>query len=152
MTAKRGLGVWLLAVLATVVVAGCGGGEDDTVTKAEFVREANAVCKEAEDAKNRRLDSAFKLVSEKQGIDPNEEQKLLFDAALPPLNQMVQELADLGAPEGEEEKVEAIVGSFERQVEAIEADPQGAMEGEVGFFREANDLSKKYGLEACEKI
>jgi hypothetical protein len=45
----------MLALLAVVQVAGCGGGSD--VSKAEYVRNANAACSESNERRERSVRS-----------------------------------------------------------------------------------------------
>jgi hypothetical protein len=149
--------VGLLALLALVIGAGCGGGDDEesSLTKAEFVKQADAICARQDDAKNKALEEAFREQGDKnlKGQKAQEAQEeIIADAALPPIDQMVEELADLGAPSGEEEKAEAMVEAFEEEVGNIEGDLKGTVEGKVGLFDKANKLAQELGLKSCSQI
>ncbi len=73
---------------------------------------------------------------------------LLSDLALPPVQEMIEELGDLGPPAGDEKKVQAIIEAFEDGVERLEANPANVSAG-VAAFENANKLSEQYGLVAC---
>lgn len=141
----------VLAVLA--VGAGCGGDDDSSsLTKAEFVKQADAICKKQEEKKNNELTAAYEKLGKEKKEGKKEQEAVITDVALPPISQMTEELADLGAPEGEEEKVEEMVGAFEEEVQKIEDDPAGTLTGKVGTFDEANKLAKDFGLKDCSLI
>lgn len=151
--------VGLLALLALVIGAGCGGGDDDggdsSLTKAEFVKKADAICVRREEEKNKALQAAFNDASKEKlkGQKAQEAQEeIIADAALPPIAEMVEELADLGTPSGEEEKAEAMVEAFEEEVSNIEGDLKGTVEGKVGNFDKANKLAEKFGMKSCSLI
>ena len=142
-------------LMATMVASGCGGGDDDSsLSKAEFTKQANAICSKRENEKNEALTKGYEN-PEKYGIDSKgkkAEEELISKLALPPIVTMTEELGELGAPEGQEEKVEAMVRAFDDEVGEIETDLKGVLTGEVGEFAEANKLAKELGLDACSSI
>ena len=146
------------AVLAFVVAAliGCGGDSStsNTLTKAEFIKQADAMCRQAENQKNKDVEAAFDN-PKKSGISQEGakgDDELVNEVALPPLRKMTEELSELGAPEGQEETVEAMIAAMEAEIEKIGANPEKAIRGEVGLFEEADRLAKKLGLETCSLI
>jgi len=72
---------------------------------------------------------------------------LVTEAALPELRSMTAELAELGAPEGDEKTVETIVGKFETGIQETEADPTKFLEGNP--FLPADNAAQAYGLRFC---
>jgi hypothetical protein len=70
-------------------------------------------------------------------------------AALPPLEKEVQKLKALGAPSGDEAKVEAILAALGEAVEAGKENPQSLLVAEQTPFNRANALAKAYGLRIC---
>ncbi len=129
-------------------VAGCGGGDDESLTKAEFIKQGDAICQEAENKKNAGLEKAFKDKAN-QGAGKEVQERLVTDVALPPIATMTEELADLGAPD---DQATAIVEGFEKAVEEIEADPQAALTSERGAFAEPDKLAAEYGFKVCSRI
>lgn len=147
---KKGAFLALMAVLmaALLAFAGCGGGDETTsLTKAEFTKQANAACKEH--AKER--DELFKKVSNE--IDASEvtrkdQEMLISDVLLPPYEKNIESLESLGAPEGDEEKIEALIEAMEGSIEKVEAQPLVALRTTTQFA-EPNALAQKYGLDDC---
>jgi hypothetical protein len=151
---KGAMGVVVGAVLiaAALVVAGCGGGSSTgsdngaALTKAQFVKQANAVCKKGQQEREAGVNELAEEV--KPGADPGElPKKGLVEAIIGPLHNMVENLAALPAPEGDEEQVEEIVEAYRKPVEEIEEDENVAFNG--ALFEEASEKALKYGLEDC---
>ena len=142
----------VLAVLAVGV--GCGGDDDSgsSLTKAEFTKQADAICKKQEEKKNNALTTAYEKLGKEGKEGKKAQEEVIADVALPPISQMTEELADLGAPEGEEEKAEEMVAAFEEEVQKIEDDLPGTLSGKVGNFDKANKLAKEMGLKDCSLI
>jgi hypothetical protein len=137
----------LVAGLA-LVASGCGGsGGESALTKKEFVRQASAICKKANEGQY----AAFAAAGKKGTAENTSAQEdLLVNGELPPLQKEAEELADLGAPTGDEGEVEAITSGIEEAVEAVEKNPSGilAEEGQNPFLA-VNKLIAKYGLTEC---
>jgi len=138
----------LVALLGLALVAfGCGGG-DDSLTKAEFIKQGDAICKRTEDQKNKALEAAFAQQA-KTGEAPDKafQISLVNTVALPPVVQMTEELDDLGPPD---EEAEAIVAAFEASTDAITDNPAGVLDGSNPFV-EADQLAAEYGFKACSE-
>ncbi len=146
-----------MAIALAAAVVGCGGGDDSTdssaaaLTKAEFIKQADKVCKEGEES----LEAEGEEFAEENDIDienPTDEQKeeVVVEVVGPALHKQGEELAALGAPEGEEEAVEAIVDALEGGADEIESDPAILIEGKDNPpLEEASDLAGEYGLTEC---
>jgi hypothetical protein len=146
---KKGAFPALLAILvAMLVISGCGGGDETTaLTKAEFTKQANAGCKEHD----KEREQLFKEVS--KSIDPSEvtrkdQEGLISEVLLPPYEKDIENLESLGAPEGDEQQVEAIIAAMQKSVDNVEAKPLVALRS-TSQFAESNELAKKYGLDDC---
>lgn len=143
------------AIFATVAVAallaGCGNGGDEstsTLTKTQFIKQANAICAKA----NYDQLVAFKKATEKTPINPNSkagQEKIVVVFGLPPISKAVEELAELGAPSGDEDRVGAIVSGIEDAVKEGEEDPSIVLDSAASPFIPANKLAAAYGLESC---
>jgi hypothetical protein len=144
-------GVAGAAVLIAIalVVAGCGGGGSSSttaLTKAQYLKQANAICKKGQQEREAAVNELAEEI--KPGAEVGELPKAgLVKAIIPPLGNMVDELAALPAPEGDEEQVEEIVEAYEKPVEEIEEDESVAFKG--GVFQEADKKALKYGIEDC---
>jgi len=131
------------------LLGGCGGGDDEaSLTKAEFIKQGDAICAEAEEKKNAALEKAFQK-KENQSSQKAVQERLVTEVALPPVATMAEELADLGAPD---DQASAIVEGYEEAVEEIEADPAAAVASEEGPFKEPNELAADYGFKECSQV
>jgi len=148
----------LLAALAALValaalLAGCGGGDETTdetvtLTKTEFIKQGDAICKKGNDQSEKEAeeyaeDNDFTL--EKASKEQLEE--AVAEVLVPNLNQQAEELNDLGAPEGDEKQVEEIIVSLEDAAGEIEDDPGLVFDNEV--LEEPSELADDYGFKVC---
>jgi hypothetical protein len=144
----------MLVVLgaAAVLVTGCGGGGDSTeptlttssLTRAQYIKQGNEVCKEGLQG----FKEAVALLAKKPAESKAEKEEFIVNKGLPPYQQMVEQLRDLGAPAQDKAKVQAILDSYDMELKAIEADPGKAFSGEPSFA-EAKKQAVSYGLVAC---
>jgi ABC-type glycerol-3-phosphate transport system substrate-binding protein len=150
----------LAAVLALgLIAAGCGGGSDsstssssgDTLTKEEFVSQANAICTTAQ--------ADFKQVQEditkKVQADPSQIQASLQEALTkitPILRDTVNKIGALNPPEDLQSKLDDFVTKVNDAADQIEADPakfaQDATNGDNPFANLTEDASA-LGLQNC---
>ncbi len=135
----------LLATLA-VAAAGCGGDDKPAPTKEQYVRQANATCKVA----NEKLTSS--AVAAFAGAQPTEAsiERYAKDSGFPTLDQLIKDLRALTPPEGDEDAVAGAYDALQGAVDKSKADPKllTAPE-ETGPFKEANQKLNAYGLDAC---
>jgi hypothetical protein len=140
-------------VALTALVAGCGGGDDTTdetvtLTKTEFIKQGDAICKQGNDESEKEAeefaeDNDFKL--EKASKEQLEE--AVGEVLVPNLEQQIEELDALGAPEGDEDKVKAIIVSLEEATGEIEDDPGIVFQGDV--LKKPSKLAEEYGFKDC---
>ena len=137
---------YLGAVGAALLAIGCGGDDDggSSISKQEFLKQGNEICAKG----NQELDQAANETF--SGGPPSEEEVVTFvdDELLPNVEGQVSDLRDLGAPEGDEDEVNAILDAADQAIEAIGDDPAAAFRGDDPFA-EANQLARDYGLVAC---
>lgn len=139
----------LLAVMAAVTT-GCGGGDDATasISRSEFIQQGNALCRRGELERGKLLQGAEKLVKPGEELGKAGKEQLVLTAAVTPYRKMTKELEELGAPDGEEEKVEAIIKSMEEAAQKAEDDPLLTLES-IAPFVKANKLNQEFGLTSC---
>lgn len=162
---RRGFLVLLLFITALALVAsGCGedGSTADTagdataettatVSKAQFTKQANAICAAA----NREItkiseDFAKENLSEEKRPTTAQITELAT-LALPTISRQVDELRALDVPAGDEEEVDAILSAAEGAIEKGEQDPTAIYGANGGAFAKANQLSADYGLDKCSE-
>ncbi|HET9199096.1 MAG TPA: hypothetical protein VFN92_12695 [Solirubrobacterales bacterium] len=151
---KASLAALALLVALAALVTGCGGGDETTdsatvaLTKAEFIKQGDAICKQGneqseEEAEEFAEENGFTL----EKASDEELEEAVAEVLVPSLSQQAEEIGALGAPEGDEEKVEEIVVSLEGAAEEIEEDPGLVFEGEV--LEEPEKLAQGYGFKVC---
>lgn len=147
---KKGSVFLMAAVLAAAVLifAGCGGGGDETtaLTKAEFVKQANAICKEAE---QERLNEVKRVIAT---VDPDgtkqERDKAVQDVFVDPYEGAAEEIESLGAPSGDGAKIEALTDAMKASLRKVEKNPRLVGRSNIQFA-ESNKLANDYGLTNC---
>lgn len=155
-----------VALSALLVAAGCGGGDDSatgssgdvtvetgSLSKAEFVKQASAICKKTQENFTGEA-AAFVTKTNKEPPKPTEtgpEEKLVETILIPNFESQVEEISELGAPSGDEEEVTAFLDSLQAVLDEASEDPQAFIETE-GSFGRAPKLAQKYGLTGCAEI
>jgi len=143
-------GLAFVAVLTTgLAVAGCGGGNGTSTTaaisKADFLKKGNAICKKG--------NQSIKLAGNHllpQGKQPTAAQKQQFtNVALLTIQAEILRVKRLGAPPGDEAKVNAIIASAQAALQKVKQDPSVLFKQNSDPFAEANKLANAYGLTAC---
>ncbi len=152
---KRIANILLCSLAAALIMSGCGGS-DSSLTKAEFIKQADAICLKEQKVKAAALE-AYLL---KVGVGPGKPMTLAQaeyqtkKVLMPPIRSMAEQINDLGAPDGEEDKVEAILTGVEQAIETSEKEAETRRKtGKVGAyndpFEEVAKLSQRYGFNTC---
>jgi hypothetical protein len=146
--------VAVLVALAAVV-AGCGGSDDSdtsaSLTKAQFVKQADAICVNS----NKEIESEFESYAKEKGWDENKEpskdqqEEAIVDVVAPNIQGQVDEIKDLGAPEGDEETIETMLAAVEEGVEELEENPGQLTEEGKNPLAKGSKLARDYGLAEC---
>ena len=142
--------VFLPALLLsmTALVAGCGGDDDGdgadepaAVSKTDFVTQANKICAEG----NEVISSAATEIAG----EPTDEQITEFadEVLVPNIQGQHDDIEALGAPEGDEDEVQAILDALQEGIDTVEADPSTITSSDP--FGDASQLAGDYGLEEC---
>jgi hypothetical protein len=138
--------------IASLGFAGCGSSHKATtvpidrtapaITKAEFVRKANAICAKG-NAKN-------KAAGAKLGAEPAEAQVVAFvkNTEVPAVQAQIKALKALGAPPGDEATVAKMLTLAQAAVNAVKARPAIVTSGANVFARFAS-VAHPYGLVSC---
>lgn len=137
-----------LLLSLSLVAAGCGGddgggGEDaEPISKADFTTQADKICADA--------NAEIEAEAEALGAEPTQEQieQFAVDILVPNIQGQHDDIADLGAPEGDEDDVEAILDALQEGIDAVEADPS-LITSSDDPLAEASELAGEYGLKEC---
>jgi hypothetical protein len=139
-------------LIGGALLAGCGGGDDSSstaaaLTKAEYLKQGNEICRQAAHEINTKAQAEF-------GNQPPSKQEFstfITDTALPISEQEISDLRDLPPPAGDEDTVNGIYDAANEGLAKIKDDPILASQGDDagGAFTESNKLAKDYGLTTC---
>lgn len=140
--------------LLAVGVGGCGGGDDTTeaettttaLTKAEFVKQANAICAEG----NKETDAIFE--SFEKGEPKAEAETVIENEFVPSVQGQIDEIRALDAPEADEATVEEMLDLAQADLDRIAEEPGMVVSGEeVDQFADFARVGHPYGLTECDK-
>ncbi len=147
---SKGLIALFAGVLLIALVAGCGSSSDSSsLTKAEFIKQADAICTKGEKA----IETGAEKFAEENNVNtekPTKAQKeeVITQVVAPSIRKQGEEISELGAPSGDEDKVEAIVDSVEEGADELESKPAQLFEGKNPLAA-GSKLAKEYGLKVC---
>jgi hypothetical protein len=148
----------VIAVAAVgLVAAGCGSDSSTTdstasLTKAEFLKQGNAVCA----AGNKKLEAGFESFAKEHNLSEKNEpteaefEELAETVLVPGVQGQVDGLRALGTPEGDEGELDELLTNAEEAVEEVEEEPMLIAEenGEEPFST-VNKEARAYGLTTC---
>ena len=152
---NRITGGWAVLAIAGAVAVGCGEDEDEGLSKPEYVRQANAICKKFNDQVERQAQRAFAGIRDESDLTPAKARGF-FEEALPQYDRQIADLRKLDPPEGDEDKVKRIYDIGEEEGRKIRS--------ALGSDREVRRLvttdsvtprfqkaSGEYGLDTCSE-
>jgi hypothetical protein len=154
---KRFIVLLAAAAAFAVIAAGCGSSSDDSsetvvvLTKTEFVKQGDTICQKG----SKEIEDEANAFAEENGIDTSkptkkEQEEVISGVLGPALQKQADEISALGVPDGEEEKVEAIVEALESGAEELEDDPASLLrDGQGSPLDEASELASKFGFQEC---
>jgi len=154
-----------VGVAALTAVNGCGGGsgEDQAsgeaqtatgpISKAAFIRKATAIC---DGLTNGLLEKAERQEAEGITQPTGEEAEIegVRTVLVPSVEGEIDELRELGAPKGDEKKLNAFYSSLEEVMQGAEKNPQRFNSELSNFERpyaEAEKLATAYGIPTCSQ-
>jgi hypothetical protein len=151
-----------IAVAAMLAVgllgaAGCGGGGSKSssasssstastpaLSKAEFLKRGNAICKRGNDQINAQGKQLFKPHTR-----PTAAQRKQFgESAIPVIQGEINGVRALPAPTGDRATIAKIADTAQKDLDKVKADPS-SLAGTGDPFKDANKLANNYGLTAC---
>lgn len=141
------------AMVIALAVAGCGGGDSSTasssISKEKFVTKADAICKKGTERMQAAIFAALKHPRNLTKVSKTEQEKIVATAMVPSVSREVKELRALPIPEGDEEKVDAMLTALEEGIETAERDPEAVTKSSDAVFGISSRIAGEYGLEAC---
>jgi hypothetical protein len=147
----RRLGAGGLALVALLAAAGCGGGSKSaksaapaTITKAQFVTRANAICASA--------DPALSAANAQLAAHPS---PAVVAAAVrgklvPLIETQIAQIHALGTPAGDQATVTRLLVSVQTDLKKIKANPMLMVTTDA--FADFAKIAHPYGLTACAPL
>jgi hypothetical protein len=143
-----GIGVATAVCLAGL---GCGGGgESSPLTKAEFIKQADAICAKV-NKENTSEVAAYKkqhsitLRSGEAAVD-----EIFENVVVPSIRRQVEQLEALSPPAEDEEKIAKMIGHLSQAAESL---AEKGFEGLGGSgFAPFQQEAVEYGLEDCHGL
>lgn len=137
----------LVVALALIAAVGCGSSSSpEPLTKAEFTKQGNEICAEAARDRLKIISEVAETANPRGNQEPVQEE--IIQKAMPTYEGATEQIAELGAPKGEEAKVETLVGAMEEAAERAKADPHTAVASNAPF-RKADKAAQELGLKEC---
>jgi hypothetical protein len=154
---KRLIAAFLGAVVTAAIVAGCGGGgssssstaasgggeSSSSPAKAEFIKQADALCSKNNTVMAKEAEKFTPAASAKAGAA---EEELVGKVFASGIGRQAEEIRSLAAPSGEAAEVEAIAEAIEAGAKKAEENPSSFGQG---AFAEASELARAYGFVVC---
>lgn len=166
------VGTLIGCLVTAMLIAGCGGDDEETPrpaaegtpapaesptatttdettasggeapSKAAFLADANSICA---DAAVELADATAEL-----GSSPSEDEVAGFisDSLVTTYQEQTDRIAALTPPAGDEETVQEIVDAYQSALDEVAADPEAAVDASDPFA-EADELATAYGLDSC---
>jgi len=149
-----GRGAFIAMAMAIVlVVAGCGGGDSSTaagsISKEEFIAKADAVCKKGTERMQAAIGRIIKNQPNIAKVSKGEQEKIVATVMVPSVSREAKELRALGVPDGDDEKVDAMITALEEGVETAERDPEAVTKSSDAIFGIASRIAGEYGAVGC---
>lgn len=148
----------LLAVAFAFAAAGCGDDEEDAastttasaLTKDQFIREANRICKQQDAKIERASQQFFAGAPNDREPPPREVAQFGKKTVFPAIREEIDRIKALGAPEGDGEEVQQMLEAAESGLSKLEAEPEQLEKGAIASsFEEFQKLASAYGLDEC---
>jgi hypothetical protein len=146
----------LPACALALFAGGCGGAGGSATTasisRAEFVKKANAICAKDEE----RLHADFLAFSEERqnsSVPPRVEgEESINQIIAPAMTREMEELQALGLPKGDEGHIEALFAAVEEGVQKARERPESVITANSEMFGKAIKLATAYGLNVCASL
>ncbi len=137
-----------VVLLAVGAGAGCGGEDEEPLTKAEYIEQGDAICKKAQEEVEKEVEEMFGDLGATE--EPSEEQltTLVEDVLKPNTEGQLSELRDLPPPEGDEDTLNGIYDGVDEALAKIEDDPKILLSGDDPF-EAPSEKAADYGFKVC---
>jgi precorrin-2 methylase len=144
------LGLVAAVAALSALGIGCGGGGEETasanITKAEFLKQASAVCAERKKEWNSIAYASLKEHKEEGNeLTPKEANKLLDETLFPLMEEEQEKLERLEVPAGDEAQIQKMFQTRAKSLEEVESGGVTAL-GDPATFGKFWREAQAYGL------
>ena len=153
---NRAITLFVAALAAASLLAACGDDDDDggggeqALSKAEYIKQGDAICAEGDREIEQGAEEAFGDLEQGEQPSPQAIGEFGQETVLPSLQEQIDQLRELPAPEGDEDEVNAIYDAADEGIRELrEARPEQFVEKGDAAFEEANRLAGEYGFQNC---
>lgn len=145
---------------AAVVMAGCGSSGEESLSKAEFIKRADAICTKADETELGELGAYIRAhpgTGQKLG-QLKVQAKVLKAIAYPSILKEVEDIEALAVPTGDEKTIEAFIAAIETGIKEAEQDPRKSVDdlpngkNPTYSFRKVEKLGNEYGFKQCNEV
>jgi hypothetical protein len=148
---SRLLPPFAVATAVAVLAAGCGGGSDasgaSSLSKAEFIKQANAGCKKERAGLMERIAD---FERRRAGKKPREYADAVHFVFLPTIEAEVWEIGKLDAPPSEEKPVYELLSDDRTAIDAVAVIPRvPSIKAAERHFTAVGKMFRASGLPAC---
>ncbi len=145
-------GLAFVAILIVgLVLAACGSSNNNStsttaaLTKAEFLKKGNAICKKG----NQQINQAGKAIFKPKQKPTSAQLQKFANAAETSIQSQINELKALGAPSGDQTKVTAMLATAQVNLSKVKQNPTLLTSNNQHPFAGAAKLLHAYGLTTC---
>jgi|SRR6476646_2477168 len=132
-----------------LVAAGCGGGDDSTVSKQEYDQQLELVCNQGLKEREAYLEEVNRMFEEQGGKVSKAFQVKNLRKYVAIYQGTTAEIADIGFPEEDRRKAEELVQTREKAAAQVQADPLGSVESIQVIFKKTNQIAEDLEANSC---
>lgn len=148
---NKGMNALLGAFTIALLIAGCGGGgntESGPVSKPEFIKQGDAVCKKG----NKLSEDEVEAFAKEKGFqlekaNKSQGEEVVTEVLVPNLERQIEEFKELTPPVGDEKKIEKIISSLEEATKEFNEHPERFFEEDA--LKKPSKLELAYGFKVC---
>lgn len=144
------------ALALASIAAGCGGSSEASappIGKAAFIKKANAVCEATQKSVLSEGIPVLRKIEHSTGKTGREAEAVYIPQWLVPATESeIEELRALGAPSGDEDRVDAILEALQEVADLAKSDPKKYLYLQANFkhpYKTVEKLATEYGIEPC---
>jgi hypothetical protein len=152
----------LLGVVALLGMTGCGSDDSSagaaangevtvktgSLSKAQFVKQADQLCKETRRQFQGEYEDFVKKEASSSTPPTNQTAKLVDAVIVPDFSGLVDQIGSLGAPSGDEQEISAFLTALQQRLQDFQERPS-ILEQTVTPFARTEKLARAYGLTGC---